>query len=309
MIKTEIKINKNNKPIITQKVTVVCDNCQKEWIIPLHYQIDGLKKYEKDLCRGCKQREQIKTGVRDKQYINAGIAAKNKMKGKTHIEIFGLKKALEMKQKNSDANSGKNNANYGGLWHGRNPGLDEKGKTYEEIYGIEKATLIKEKIAKHSRGKNNPMYGKPAPIGSGNGWCGWYKNWHFRSLMELSFMINTIERFHFKWKTGESKKYRISYTDYDGKQKNYFPDFILNEKYMIEIKPKHLIDSVTVKQKKESAITFCKNNNLKYKIITPTKRLTFQEIKSLVDNNQIKFINRYQIKYEKWMEKEQNKKS
>jgi len=51
------------------------------------------------------------------------------------------------------------------------------------------------------------MYGKPAPIGSGNGWSGWYKGWYFRSLLELSFMINVIERFKMSWQNAETKKH------------------------------------------------------------------------------------------------------
>ena len=34
------------------------------------------------------------------------------------------------------------------------------------------------------------MYGRFSPRGSGNGWSGWYKEWYFRSLLELSYMIN-----------------------------------------------------------------------------------------------------------------------
>lgn len=306
MIKSEIRVNGMNNPYTTQRIMVICDDCQKESEISLSDQMKGIHTYGRDLCRGCKQKEQIKKGIRGKQYINAGLASKKKMKGKTHVEMYGIERALEMRQKNSDANSGENNANYGGTWHGVNPGITQKGKTFDEIYGKEKSNMIKEKIAKFSRGENNPMYGKPSPHGSGNGWCGWYKNWHFRSLMELSFMINVIERFGFRWETGENKKYRISYLDYDDKVRNYFPDFILNERYMVEIKPKHLINTVTNKRKREAAKLFCINNNLRYKIITPTKRFTFEEIKLLIDDNKIKFVDRYQIKYKKWMEKEKN---
>jgi hypothetical protein len=301
MIKSKLKLNKNGTPVVTQKIIIECDDCSKEREIPMYYQIEGFEKYKRDLCRGCKQKEQVKMGLRKEQYIRAGLSSIKNMKGKTHIELYGIEKAMKMRQQNSDANSGKNNANYGGTWHGINPGIEQKGKTYEQIHGIEKATIIKEKIARFSRGENNPMYGKPSPNGSGNGWCGWYKGWHFRSLMELSFMINVIERFGFKWKTAESKKYMVSYVDYNGKKRNYFSDFILDEKYMVEIKPIHLINSITNRKKKEYAIEFCNQNNLKYKLITSVKKLTFNEIKTLVENNKIKFVDRYQIKFEKML--------
>ena len=82
------------------------------------------------------------------------------------------------------------------------------------------------------------MYGKPAPIGSGNGWSGWYKGWYFRSLLELSFMINVIERFNMPWISAENQTYKISYVDTNLKQRNYYADFIIDNKYIVECKPK-----------------------------------------------------------------------
>lgn len=303
MIKSEIKLNKKEYPILTQKITIICDECKKEFNLNLFRQIKGNKKYNKDLCRGCKQRDQIKNGIRGIQYINAGISAINNMKGKTHIEMYGLEKASILKEKNSIANSGCNNKNYGGKWHGIPPATLYKGKTYDEIYGKTKSDIIKKKLSMRFSGKNNPMYGKPSPNGSGNGWCGWYKKWFFRSLNELSFIIFYIERFNFNCESGEQKKYRMKYIDYDGNNRNYFSDFILNNKYMIEIKPKYLFNTIINKKKREIAVLFCKKNNLKYVMISPIKRLSFQEIKKMVDNNEIIFIDRYKEKYENWKNK------
>lgn len=298
MIKTELKLNKENKPIITQKIVIICDDCEKEVETFLYRQIKGIKIYSKDLCRGCKQKEQIKSGIRGIQYINAGKSAIEKMKGKSHVELYGKEKAEKMRKINSEKNSGKNNKNYGGIWHGIPPATLYKGKTYEEIYGGEKADIIKKKLSEKFSGKNNPMYGKPSPNGSGNGWCGWYKNWFFRSLKELSFIIFYIERFNFNWESGEKRKYKIKYKDYNGNDRNYFCDYILNNKYMIEIKPKHLQNSKINTSKKESAIIYCEKNNLKYKMLDPVRKLSFKEIKVLVDRNEILFINRYKEKWE-----------
>jgi len=300
MIKSEIKLNKENIPIATQRIIVICEKCGKETEHYLYNQIKGLKKYNMDLCRGCKQKEQIISGKRGKQYINAGLSAINNMKGKTHIEMYGEEKAAEMSRKNSFANSGKNNANYGGIWHSTPPATLYKGKTYDEIYGKEKSDLIKGKLSIAFSGKNNPMYGKPSPKGSGNGWCGWYKQWFFRSLLELSFLIFYVERFSIKCETAERKKYKIKYIDYDSNERSYFPDFILNDKYLIEIKPKNLKNSFTNIRKMESAIPFCKKNNLIYKIITPIKKLKFKEINQLFNNKQLKFIDKYEKKFIEW---------
>ena len=82
------------------------------------------------------------------------------------------------------------------------------GKTYEQLFGKENAQIRRTQCA--SIGEKNAQYGKPAYGGSGNGWSGWYKEWYFRSIMELSFMINYIEKNNLKWKTAEHKQYARS---------------------------------------------------------------------------------------------------
>lgn len=173
----------------------------------------------------------------------------------------------------------------------------QTGKTLEERVGLEKAKKIKKKLSDNNRGKNNPMYGKPSPIGSGNGWSGWYKGWYFRSLLELSYMINIIERFNIKWKSAENKKYQIKYIDYNGIERSHFGDFILNDKYFIEIKPKKLWRTVNNNIINCACRKFCTENNLIFKIIEPTK-LSTTELTKLILNNKVKLIERYKKKFE-----------
>jgi hypothetical protein len=169
-----------------------------------------------------------------------------------------------------------------------------------EKYGKKEANRkmieLKLKHSKNNSGKNNNMYGKPSPKGSGNGWSGWYNGWFFRSIRELSYMINVIEKKDLKWENGEQKKYKISYLDWEGKQRNYFPDFIVENKYMIECKPKRLQLSAGVLSKKKGAKNFCKKNNLKYILIEP-KMLSLDKVKELYVNKKIKFIQRYEEKF------------
>jgi hypothetical protein len=93
------------------------------------------------------------------------------------------------------------------------------------------------------------------------GWSGWYKGWYFRSLHELSYMINIIERFKFNWKSAERKELKI------------------------------------VQLKKEAAINFCKNKNLIYKLTCPSKLLSLEDIELLINTNKLEFISRYKEKY------------
>jgi Zn finger protein HypA/HybF involved in hydrogenase expression len=167
-------------------------------------------------------------------------------------------------------------------------------KKYGKQVADEKQEAFKNKISKIFSGEGNPMYGKPAPIGSGNGWSGWYKGWYFRSLLELSYMIFVIERFNIKWESGESKKNRIEYL-YDGVIKNYFPDFILNEKYVIECKPKKLQKTEINKIKMEYAKIYCESNGLVLKM-RDCRKIKKNELIELYKSGNIKFIEKYELK-------------
>ena len=152
-----------------------------------------------------------------------------------------------------------------------------------------------------SSGKGNSMYGRPSPTGSGNGWSGWYKKWFFRSIHELSFIINYIERFNMTCETAEKNEYKISYIDFEGVKRNYFPDFIIEKKYLIECKPKKLQKTRNVILKKEAAIRFCDAKNIKYKMIDPIL-ITEEKVKELYLSKTIRFLEKYEKKFiEKYM--------
>lgn len=152
-----------------------------------------------------------------------------------------------------------------------------------------------------NKGYKNKMYGKPAPKGSGNGWSGWYKDWFFRSINELSYMVQVIERFNLRWESGEQNKYKIKYEGYSGETRNYFPDFIINGKYMIECKPKKLWNTVSVIKKMEAARKFCRKLNLKYKLIECSK-LSLIRIRTLRECGLLKFTEKYEQKYKQYID-------
>lgn len=203
---------------------------------------------------------------------------------------YSTYKTKEFKEKMSKLSSGKNNNMY--------------GKTVYEIwvkkYGTEiadnKLKELKIKQSKNSSGENNPMFGKPSPIGSGNGWSGWYKGWYFRSIKELSYMIYVIEHNNIKWITAESNDFKIKYLDYKNQIRTYTADFVLNNKYLIEVKPKKLWNSDLVVRKQKSAIKFCKDNNLIYKL-RDIPNLNTEELKKLYISKIIIFTERYNKKF------------
>ncbi len=146
-------------------------------------------------------------------------------------------------------------------------------ETWTERYGKEGADRRREEhralCSKNSSGVNNPMYGKPTPQGSGNGWKGWYKGHFFRSLRELTFMLE-LETRQVQWQNGEKKEYRVRYVDHEGTERTYAPDFIVAKEAMYEIKPKRLWNSPLVTAKRLAAEVLCKQLGIEYRLVDPT---------------------------------------
>jgi hypothetical protein len=246
----------------------------------------------KSVCRRC-----ASSGENNGMYGKTGD--KNPFYGKKHTkETLEKQSKIKLGKKHTDETidklkkifSGDKNPMYGksvfSLWVER----------YGEIVALEKLNTTKKIHSVNNSGDGNPMYGKPSPTGSGNGWSGWYKGWYFRSLRELTYMVKVIERFGFKWESGELNKWKIKYVDYKGSLRNYFPDFILNDKYVIECKPKKLWNSDSVIRKTDAALKFCENNSLKYRKVD-IGVLSSLEIKELYESGLIKFLPRYEEKF------------
>jgi hypothetical protein len=201
---------------------------------------------------------------------------------------YSVYRTEEFRQKISKLSKGKNNPMYGktvyDVW------IEKYGKKIAD----EKMIEYKKKQSLNSSGEKNAMYGKPAPINAGNGICGWYKGWFFRSLLELSYMIFVIERFNFDWESGESVKYKISYS-IDGKNKNYFPDFVLNKKYIIECKPKKLTQINTNKIKFEFAKKYCEENGFIFKI-RDIPKIKKENLIEMVNNELVVLTNKWKDK-------------
>jgi len=298
MIKTKLLLNAKNIPIATQLVDLICDNCGKDYSIKKYFVVKkAQEKYHKDLCHSCKMKVMFANGERQSSWP----IYNKKQKGKTIEQRLGKKNGKKFRQKRSESTSGINNP-----MHGRNDqcykegGLAEinhnkKGKTYEEIFGKKKANEIKLKVG--CSGIKNGMYGKPSPQGSGNGWCGWYNEFYFRSLLELSYLKYLFDN-NIKFRTAETQEFKIEYVDWNGKKRNYFPDFYLEAtKEIVEVKPKKLVNSKQNKSKFDAAK---KKFGKKFKIITEENlnKLTPNEIQLLYDNKILKWIDKYERKFQ-----------
>jgi uncharacterized protein YbaR (Trm112 family) len=134
---------------------------------------------------------------------------------------------------------------------------------------------------------------------------GTYKDIFFRSCLELSYIIY-LTRFKIEFEI--EPRLGITYLEY-GIVKNYIPDFLICDKYLVEIKPKEFQDKPKNLLKTKAAIEYCKQHNLKYKIIQPklVYRLMAKEYLSgnivLSEKDKDKFLRKFKSKNKKLLEK------
>ena len=92
----------------------------------------------------------------------------------------------------------------------------------------------------------------------------------------------------------ESEKYKIFYSE-DGINRNYFPDFVINNKYIIECKPKKLWNTKKNKLKFDYAKKFCEEKNYIFKI-KDLPKIKKTQLLSLIDSNLVTLTNKWKDK-------------
>lgn len=125
------------------------------------------------------------------------------------------------------------------------------------------------------------------------GWSGWYGDFYFRSLRELSYILQ-LEKDGKVWKSAEHLK--IPYTDWDGVDRTYRPDFIVEGKQLIEVKPKRLHSSVSVRLKCEAGKKYCKSKGLEY-LLVDAQVISSEQIQQMRADGRIKFTKRYEERF------------
>lgn len=264
----------------------------------------GLKAATKNntICRKCAS---IKSGFTEK-YASRGVncGENNPFFGCHHTEEskkkivqdrdFSVYKTEEFREKISKLSSGENNPMYGKSVH----------STWVEKYGEETAKQKdiewKQKLSIAFSGEKNPMYGKPTPKKAGNGWCGWYKDWFFRSLRELSYIINEVESNNLAWQSCEGL-FRIDYLSFDGRKRTYCPDFLIENSKVIEIKPIKLHTSIEVTSKAKAAKDFFDKLGYEY-ILTDCDIIDFSLLEKMIDQQEIVLTLKTKERYEKYKE-------
>lgn len=151
-------------------------------------------------------------------------------------------------------------------------------------------------------GNKNPMYGKPPSNKVGSGYKGTYKGTFFRSLLELSYIIDYLEKNNIKWVSCEEIQFKIPYETENGINKTYTPDFLINDNIIIEIKPKSRMKSLSVALKAKIAQEYCDKHNMVYNMID-FPYTSVDKIKQLEDLGYIVFSVKTKAKIQKYYDR------
>lgn len=143
---------------------------------------------------------------------------------------------------------------------------------------------------------------KPPRTGLGNGCSGWYMGNYFRSTYELNYIVNFLPSYKI-WESAENNKFRIEYTDASGKIRNYYPDFFVDNKFLIEIKPAYKQSEANVLIKKKAAEEWCLIYGYEYMMIDPGP-IEIDIMLELYDLKIVKFLDHWERKIDKKYPKE-----
>lgn len=276
---------KRRDNIRDKKYVRTCPKCQNEIIYGTKQTFNyGIKN--NSICKTCTARDQLK---KIHQEIDEGVRLPL-FQGKTHTDETKEKIRNHPNQKLVHTHP-----NY--INRVMPTGTDHHftGSSFIQCwinkYGSEKADVLldnyKKKKSKQNSGEGNPMYGRPSPQGSGNGISGWFNGMFFRSLLELNFLV-TCHKLNYKVRSAECKEFQVKYPSIDF-ERNYYPDFILNEKYVVECKPVRLIQTINNQAKIKAAME--KWGSAKFKVISPPK-FNIYRIPKLIEEGLIKLTER-----------------
>jgi len=173
-------------------------------------------------------------------------------------------------------------------------------KKYGQEQADKRMDQYRATISTCTSGEKNPMYGKPAPIGSGGGWSGWYQGHYFRSILELSYLKHLIDN-NIKFENGEVKKHAIQY-QFNGAVSNYFCDFVLTDaQCFVEVKPKKLL---LIDRNVAKFLSAKNKHGEKFVVITEDDIhvLDTKTIDALYQAGEIKWIEKWEKKYEAYFD-------
>jgi len=293
-VKCRERIRDEKKKVVHKRS---CPVCGKEITYAAKFYRDDAERAGRK-CHSCSakessNREDVKKRLSECAKLNIG--SRNPFWGKTHSKetIEKIKnrdksffKTKEYKEKRSKRYSGSGNNMFGkslyDVW------LSKYGKEEAD----RRLAEFGEKSRRRNRGSGNPMFGKrgvpkkPYSRDGAYSWSGWYKEYHFRSLLELSFFILVLEPHDCTWKSAERKKYWVRYIDKEGVECWHYADFVVNDEYIVEIKPWKLLHDIDNILKRLAMEEFCWENGFKYRVFD-VKTISFEKFKELCENGSV----------------------
>ena len=114
----------------------------------------------------------------------------------------------------------------------------------------------------------NPEYAKKVIQNSKKSYVnGEYKGLYYDSSYELAFILK-LEYEHGDLKSIKRANFYISYKNKNGKSSCYYPDFILDEKFLVEVKGKApWIDLENLELKNKAGYKWCLENKMKFRLV------------------------------------------
>lgn len=156
---------------------------------------------------------------------------------KQSISRQGHQHSAETKKKLSERKRGSLNPSYG------------KPAWNRGLVGILNPRFGVKRPGSGRKGINNPQYGIPPSKKAGKGIWGKYNGYHFRSSLELMYLIYWHQN-NICVQSAEKPHFRVEYINEEGVTRTYSPDFFLPvQNELIELKPENLHTNKQVQQK------------------------------------------------------------
>ena len=236
----------------------VCENCKKEKLTSLHSASKSKEKYDKILCKTCLGFAAVeeKYGVKNtfqldsvKKKIKESIDEEHRREAcRTKTQSYWDSISEEERKKRSEASSKAKSS----FSEEKKKSIEEKRKnTLIEKYGVESIGMV----YKEFHNKSNRSWGMKKYL------TVFGDSLSYNSEAEMLF-IRTCESKNIRIKNGPTIRYSLA-----EKEHLYYPDFLILEKYIVEIKGSnhHYLDALAsgeIEAKNLAAEKFAHEKNL-----------------------------------------------
>ena len=130
---------------------------------------------------------------------------------------------------------------------------------------------------------------------------GWYRDWFFRSLKELSYAL-TCEKNNLTWVGAETEDFAVYYLDLYGKRHKHYPDFFVDNHIVVEVKPTKHQKGKLVQLKAKAMKEFCDSKGYTYMMVSPRK-VAKSDLEDLIKKKLIKFTDDCKDQIQNYLER------